>query len=413
MKLLVATHVLPYPVDMACKGRMLQMLKHLSSSFELTLVSLAEPRAINDARIALTPFVKNFVPVIAPNKISLQRKAYYRVKTEVQSLLHGVPADFFYANVVPMRKALDSVVRLHGPYRAVLVEYWYTSEMLSRMRGVFKIVDTHDVDFMKNHEMAAHRTGATFAKISHWLHHRNNAAAEMELLRRYDLIVALTETDREIFSQHLGPDKDIIVVPTGVDTEYFVPSGRSKVQHRITFYGAMQVQGNVYAARLFYEKLFPELLFEFPDATYVILGAHPTEEILALGRDPRVVVTGFVPDVRPYLEESSVLICPFQMGYGFRGRVLEAMALEVPVVATSFAVKAMGLKEGEGLLLRDSETSFLQAVAQVLRDPSYALELGKQGRKVVESRFSLAATYGRFCKIVYERLLSPKMLNRA
>lgn len=406
MNLLMATHLLPYPIDMACKGRMYQMLRHLSSYFEVTLVSLAQTKDTLETASALRPYVRRFHPVSAPNKASPLHKAYYRVKTLVNSYARGIPADYFYANVTPMEKTLQRVLTAEGPFAALLVEYWYTSEMLSRTPGVFKIVDTHDVDFMKNQEMIAHAAVSPLNRVAARLKHRNNVSAEMSMLDRYDLVIALTEADREIFARHLGPNKDIRVVPTGVDTEYFSPSGRGKVKNRITFYGAMQVEANVQAALYFYREILPGLAGQFPDSTYLILGGNPAREIRDLEGDPRVTVSDFVPDVRPYLEESSVLICPFQMGYGFRGRVLEAMSLQVPVVSTSTAVKAMGLSDGDGILLRDSAEDFAEAVAQVLADPAFAAELGKKGREVVKRRFSLKATYGAFCKDLCQRLSS-------
>jgi glycosyltransferase involved in cell wall biosynthesis len=407
MNLLMATHVLPYPVDMACKGRMYQMLRHLSSYFEVTLVSLAQSKDTLETASALRPYARRFHPVSAPNKASPLHKAYYRVKTQVNSYARGIPADYFYANVPPMEKTLQRVLAAEGPFAALLVEYWYTSEMLSRTGGIFKIVDTHDVDFMKNQEMSAHAGASPLKRVAARLKHRNNASAEMSVLDRYDLVIALTEADREVFARHLGPHKDIRVVPTGVDTEYFSPSGRGKVRHRITFYGAMQVRGNIQAALYFYREILPGLARRFPESTYLILGGNPAREIRDLASDPRVMVSGFVTDVRPYLEESSVLICPFQMGYGFRGRVLEAMSLEVPVVSTSPAVRAMGLADGQGILLKDSAQDFGEAVAHVLADPAFAAELGKKGREVVKKRFSLEATYGAFCKDLYQRLSSP------
>jgi len=403
MKLLMATHLLPYPLDMACKGRILEMLRHLRTRFEVTLVSLSSGPVSEEAAAALGSCCRRFIPVAAPNKRSRLHRVGYRVFTEFASLATGVPVDYYYANVRVMEERLRAVIEREGPFDAVLTEYWYASELLSRLRGPLKVVDTHDVDYLKNEEMRRNlKSGPD--RFLRRVKQRHSARREMDVLGRYDLVLALTHADQALFRQHLGDRAEIRVLPTGVDTDYFSSRKVEKSPHLATFYGAMVGEGNIRAALVFYEEIFPMIVKRFPDARYRILGANPPERVLALRKDPRVSVTGFVPDVRPRLESSAVLVCPFRMGYGFRGRVLEAMALEVPVVSTTTAVAAMGLKEGEGILFRDGSEEFAEAVIDLWAHPAKAEALGKRGREVVLERFSLESTYGRFCQDLQQRL---------
>lgn len=403
-KLLMATHLVPYPPDMGCKGRMLQMLAQLARWFDVTLVSLCQHRDWDEAASVLGRSCKRFVPVLAPNKRSPGHRVVYRLLTEARSMAAGVPRDYFYANVRAMEDALREELRSGGPFEVVLVEYWYASEFLSTVSGPLKVVDTHDVDYLKNEEMRRNLSKGA-ARFATRIRQRNNGRAELKTLRRYPMILALTEADRRTFRSHLGTEQEIRILPTGVDTEYFKPGGgHGKPGRRVTFYGAMQGEGNIRAALHFHETVFPGLRERFPGLEYMILGAHPPAEIRRLAADPAVRVTGFVPDVRSYLEGSEVLVCPFQMGYGFRGRVLEAMALGVPVVSTKVGVQAVGLEEGEGVLLRDSPETFGGAVRDLLEDPSRARNLGRRGRQVVLERFSLEATYGRFARDLASRV---------
>jgi polysaccharide biosynthesis protein PslH len=403
MKLLMATHLLPYPLDMACKGRIQEMLRHLAARFDVTLVSLSPGPVPEEAVTTLGSWCQRFLPVPAPNKRSRLHRICYRLLTEVESLTAGVPVDYFYANVGVMKNRLRSTIEREGPFDVILTEYWYASELLSRVRGPLKVVDTHDVDYLKNEEMRRNLKSGP-GRFLRRVKQRHSARREMEVLSRYDMVLALTHADQALFRRHLGDRAEIQVLPTGVDTDYFAPGNAQKSLHLATFYGAMVCEGNIRAALAFYEEIFPGIVHRFPDARYRILGANPPERILALRQDPRVTVTGFVPDVRPFLESSAVLVCPFRMGYGFRGRVLEAMALEVPVVSTTTAVAAMGLAEGEGILLRDGSEAFAEAVIDLWAHPAKAEALGKKGREVVLERFSLESTYGRFCRDLQQRL---------
>jgi len=408
-RLLMATHLVPVPVDMACKLRIVLILRHLARRFHVTLVSLSQGGESPGDLEALTGLCNRFVRVPAPNKRSPAHKAYHRLRTEASSLLSGVPADYFYANVPQMERALRETLRDHGPFDAVMAEYWYASDYLSRVRGPLKIVDTHDVDHLKNEEMRRNLP-PSWARLALRIRQRNGRRREAEVLGRYDLVVAITEPDRAFFRQWLGDRKELVLLPTGLDTDRLSPprEGREPDPRRITFFGAMQGQGNVQAALFFHEEIFPRILREVPEARFMILGSHPPESILALGRRPRVEVTGYVPDVKPYLEGSAVVVCPFRMGYGFRGRVLEPMALEVPVVSTSIGVGPMGLRDGEGILLRDTPGAFAEAVVRLLRNPAEAAALGRRGRQAAVERFSLEATYGRFADTLLERIARKK-----
>lgn len=99
-----------------------------------------------------------------------------------------------------------------------------------------------------------------------------------------------------------------------------------------------------------------------------------------------------------------MLVCPFDMGYGFRARALDALCLEVPVVSTTVGVQATGPTEGEGVLLRDTPEAMTDAVRILLDEPARAREPGRRGRQVIPERFSLEATYGRFARDLADRV---------
>jgi glycosyltransferase involved in cell wall biosynthesis len=132
------------------------------------------------------------------------------------------------------------------------------------------------------------------------------------------------------------------------------------------------------------------------------VGSNPSEKIRALNSDPRINVTGYVNNVRGYLSMGKVVVLPLRINYGHRGRIFEVMAMGIPIVVTPQAILGMGLKNGEGLLIEESPLDFAKRVINILDNREYAMELGREGRRLALERFSRQATYDRLTDFLFE-----------
>ena len=182
-----------------------------------------------------------------------------------------------------------------------------------------------------------------------------------------------------------NPQSPISVLPNGVALDYFTPSAGPREPDTLVFTGKMSYHANVTAALYLVEEIMPHVWAQRPRARAWIVGKDPPREVqkLATG-EPRITVTGRIPDVRPYLWRAAVAVAPIPYGAGIQNKVLEAMACGTPVVATPQAVSALGVVNGEHALVAEGPDAFAAAVLRLLDDAALRQALGQAGRRYVE-----------------------------
>jgi glycosyltransferase involved in cell wall biosynthesis len=211
---------------------------------------------------------------------------------------------------------------------------------------------------------------------------------ESEMCRRFDSVIAVSADDREQMKREYGAEA-VFDVPTGVDVEFFRPSGEMKSSpHNMVFTGSMDWLPNDDAIRYFMREIMPLIKQQVPDATLTVVGRNPAPALVELGKtDPSLVITGWVEDVRPYMEAAAAYVVPLRIGGGTRLKIFEAMAMEKAVVSTTVGAEGLPLSDGVELLLADEPAAFADAVVRVLTDSSYATELGQRAASIVRKNF--------------------------
>jgi glycosyltransferase involved in cell wall biosynthesis len=174
-----------------------------------------------------------------------------------------------------------------------------------------------------------------------------------------------------------------------VDTDYFRPSGAvAQEPSDLVFTGSMDWMPNEDGILWFVDEILPRIHERRPEATLTVVGRNPPPRIAALaGRDPRLRVTGTVPDVRPYLERASVFVVPLRVGGGTRLKVYEALAMERALVSTTIGAEGLPVTDGRHLLLADEPAAFARAVLGLLDDPARCRVLGADGAAFVRQHF--------------------------
>jgi glycosyltransferase involved in cell wall biosynthesis len=188
----------------------------------------------------------------------------------------------------------------------------------------------------------------------------------------------------------LAPGARTVVVPNGVDTEYFqVDESVTARPRSLVFAGGMDWYPNRIAMEWLVSDVWPALVRERPDRTLTVIGRVPPPALVALGQsDSRVRVTGFVPDVRPFVLQSAVYICPIHVGGGTRLKVLDALAMGRPLVSTGVGVAGLGLRDGVEYLRAESASDFAECLRRLDDDPALSARIAAAGRSAVTSRFA-------------------------
>ena len=231
--------------------------------------------------------------------------------------------------------------------------------------------------------------------------------------RRFDRVVAVSREDREKMESdyHLSGVAD---VPTGVDTEYFSPRADvAREPHNLVFTGSMDWLPNEDAIQYFTKEILPRIRQAVPDVVLTVVGRNPYQSLVELSRrDPSVVVTGRVEDVRPYMERAAAYVVPIRIGGGTRLKIYEAMAMEKPIVSTRIGAEGLPVEDGRELLLADEPEDFASRVVRVLKDEAFAEALGRRAGLVVRERFGWDRVSERFAEIC-EEAVQMKDFGRA
>ena len=236
---------------------------------------------------------------------------------------------------------------------------------------------------------------------------------EKKYARRYDLLVAVSETDGEWLRRHYQPNR-VHVAPIPADPVYFAPDpSRAERPGRVLFTGMMQHPPNVDAAVYFAREVFPRILRAKPEAEFFIVGRAPAPEVLALAGLPGVSVTGGVPDTRPYFAEAAVFVVPLRYGSGVRQKILEAWCMEKCVVSSSVGAEGLAYRDGLNLAIADDADAMARVVLRALDDPEYRRRLGRAGRQVAREEHNprqiAADYYAQIRTIAAEKLESGRM----
>ena len=211
--------------------------------------------------------------------------------------------------------------------------------------------------------------------------------AERDYCPQFSVNLVVSPEDGETLAS-LAPGIETKVVANGVDTEYFTPRADPD-GNTLLFCGGLDWYPNGEAMAYFFDQIWPLLTRQRPDIRVVVVGRRPPKWLTQLGdSDRRIHVTGFVDDVRPYFKEATAYICPIRVGGGTRLKILDALAMGMPLVGTTFACSGISVQHEKHVLLADTSEAFAEQILRVLADPVLRANLAAQGRDLVYKDYS-------------------------
>ena len=216
---------------------------------------------------------------------------------------------------------------------------------------------------------------------------------EAELTKKFPAILVTSQKDKNellaLKNSTLSASK-LNIYPIGVDLDYFCPDPQVKREAAtIVVSGKMSYHANVSMVVYLYEQIMPLVWEKRPEVKLWIVGKDPTPQVKEIANHPNVMVTGMVPDVRPYLQRATVAVAPLTYGAGMQFKVLENMACGTPVVATPLAVSALsGAVPDRDLMVAKEPAEFAAKVIQLLEDTHLRQRMGESGRTYAEQHFS-------------------------
>jgi len=385
MRILFLAHLFPLPLDSGGKIKSYHTLKALASRHEVRAIAFVR----SDEEASLIPELKSICAGV--DVVRLDRGTLRQLSDLGGSLVAGksfiIGRDF-------RAEMLDAVRRAAEEYRpdVVHIDHLQMAQHVD-FSGPYRVVlDNHNVESMivkRMAETADHGLMRLYAGLE-WPKLRSY---EIETCRRCDYVLTVSEEDKATLLEMLNqPQHDAVAnvecVPIGVDVDHFRPIERVPGSLNMLSIGTMYWPPNVDSMLYFSREIMPLVRQQIPDCRLTIAGQRPVESIQALGREPGVTVTGYVEDERDVASDCGVFIVPLRSGSGVRVKILNALAMGLPVVSTSVGAEGLDVRSGEHLLIADGAAGFAQAVVRVLRDSELADRLGRSGRELVCEKYS-------------------------
>jgi sugar transferase (PEP-CTERM/EpsH1 system associated) len=388
-RLLLLAHRIPYPPNKGEKIRSFHMLRHLARHFEIECGCLVDD-----------PADRPHIATLRQEVAHLEAHETGRPARAVRSLLTlrpGRPMSVGWFHEPRLARWVSHGLA-SGRYEAVLV---CSSAMAPYVMGhprhpvgQRRVLDLVDIDSEKFVAYAA--TGRGPMRFVHAREGRTLLALERRAAIAFDQALFVSAREAERFTE-LAPETrgHVGFVENGVDSSRFdpaqaLPSPYPGPGPRIVFTGAMGYRPNVEAVTWFAEAVLPRLRERSPPPMFHIVGANPAPAVRALAQHPGVLVAGTVPDIRPWLAHADVAVAPLLIARGIQNKVLEAMAMARPVVATTAAFEGVKAVPGRDLLVADGAEAFAAAVARVLDGGMPGI--GAAGRAAMLAGHDWAAT---------------------
>jgi len=370
-------------VDKGGKIRTYHMLKELKREHHVTYLTLDDGAAGEQARERASEYCHELVRVPHRTRAKFTAGFYAELAANVFSRRPYALAKYESAE---MRR---EVARLAsgGAFDVLVCDFLTPAVNLPARLPCATVLFQHNVEAMiwRRHYETQRSPLKKAYLYEQW---RKTRAFERETCRRFDHVVAVSREDREVMEREYGV-REITDVPTGVDTEFFRPTGEGPREARgLVFTGSMDWLPNEDAIRFFTAEIMPRVRREMPDATLTVVGRNPSPGLVALSEsDASIKVTGRVEDVRPYLERAALFVVPIRIGGGTRLKIYEAMAMEKPVVSTTIGAEGLPLSDGAELLIADAPEEFASAIVRVLRDDDLARTLAARAASKVRQLY--------------------------
>jgi polysaccharide biosynthesis protein PslH len=389
LKILYVCHRFPYPPKRGGTIRPFNMIRHLSQSHAVTVCSLTHsPQQTQDAQ-GIAPFCSEFHIGQVDDRFQTLRM----IATIPTPLTAS--ASFFHSSALNRR-----IRRLlaRKSFDLVFVHCSSVAHYVQHVVGIPKILDFGDMDSQKWLEYAEHKPFPL--SMAYWWEGKRLRAEEKRLARHFDLCTTITRAEQQTLIDY-GGDTPSDWFPNGVDDGFFKPLEDAAYDpDTIAFVGRMDYFPNQQSMFDFCAEVLPLLKAKRPQIKLQIVGAEPSPAVRKLADIPGVTVTGSVPDVRPFVGRAALTVAPLRIARGTQNKILEAMAMGVPVVASNIAAAGVDAVPGQHLLTADAPADMCQQILRILDDPSERARLSDAGRARVRSNHAWPNSMKRLDAII-------------
>lgn len=383
MRVLVLTAKTIWPLLGGAEIRNFNLLKETSKHHDVYLLSFLLGRNDRDHFSGLTPYCKKVIGV------DLKRPRWKRLLKAGTSLVRSRP---FIISEYHRREMSDAVSEVIENEKIDVVHaHFLHVGQYSRWKGRAAFVyDAHNLEHVLWERFSRIQRNPLMRAFAR-LQLPKFVAWQRRVARQSEKIVTLSEDDKAEYLR-IAPYADVTTVPNGADIDFFrpldIPTEESSVIYFANFGWPPQDDAAIY----FHDEILPLVRKEIPGVKLYLVGKTPPEAVRNLACE-NVVVTGFVEDIREYIQRAAVVVLPLRVGAGTKHRVFQSLAMQKPLVTTSVGSEGIALEHGRTAMITDDAERFAAYTTQLLHDPELRRTMGENGRRLVVENYDWRSNY--------------------
>lgn len=394
-RLLVVSHVLPFPRSSGQQQRVYYTLVAAMRRFHVTFATFVPEAKVAETEREMEGLCDDLVTLPSRYAASTAAKLGHRMASALYAAATGLkPSNYIIGKV---ELAPDRVRSLADETRfdCALFEYWHAAASTAGLREmeIPCVLDMHNILWQSYDVQLKARAGYGAAWRRRAL--EKYKQREEQAWREFDGVVAINREEQAYVEERLAGRAHTFYAPMGIDLDLWPYSWEPAYPPRVAYYASFASPHNQRSAEMCASEIMPRIWEQHPGAELWLVGNKPPSHLRALEADPRVKVTGFVENVQPILSKMSVLLCPWSGRYGFRSRLVEVMALGVPVTSSHDAIAGMEFEHGRDILLGDDAATLAANALAILGDGELAKRHSVAARRQVEREYNVHATYDR------------------
>lgn len=414
MRILFLSLRSPYPPQRGDRIRSYNFIKQLSKRHDVTLVFFAE----SDSDIEGVEHLKAYCERVE----WVQFNRYFAFINTAVHCLSRLPLQVHYWFSPQMQRKINKLIA-EEHYELIHAQLFRMGQYVTDVKGTTKVLDLCDSLALNLSRRA--ELDCTPKRFLVKLEEKRVRRYEVQIMKAFHSGTVVANFDRD-YLLNQDDSLNLSVVPMGVDLKYFRPQQYDRTEvveidnmdenvnntedgdrvKNLLFTGTMNYFPNTDAVVYFCNDILPLIHKRLPDVTFYIVGNHPSDQVRRLADNKGVVVTGYVPDIRPYFDRASVFVAPLRAGSGIQTKNLEAMAMETPIVTTSIGAMGMEVEIDKELLIADTPEKFAEHVINLLENPHIRNNLATAGRKRVEDSYDWDVLVDRLEQVYAESIKS-------
>jgi sugar transferase (PEP-CTERM/EpsH1 system associated) len=377
VKVLFLSSWFPYPPDNGSRIRIFNLIKQLSKEHDITLLSFARDGEVAEERLRM---MRQYCSTVQAVPLAPFRPTSLR---SILGLFSPRPRSFVDTYSQRMQRLVERAGK-EQDFSVVIASEIATAPYAVTLEGLPRILEELQLAAFWEQYTSQSRVGRRLRYGLMWWKTRRFTA---HLLRQFDGCTVASQQEQANVLSIVPNCRHVVVVPNGVDLDRYKGRLGTPEPGALVFPGALTYSANFDAMAFFLHQIFPLVKARWPEVVLRITGKTNGVPVDRLPLDERVILTGYLDDVRPAVAQSWACVVPLRVGGGTRLKILEAMALGTPVVSTSKGAEGLEATHGEDILIADTPAEFADAVLRLLDDRALRASLAANGRRLVESRY--------------------------